>query len=157
MMNRRNKVRSDLELFEYLSDIGYALGTDFIVGHPGETQELWQEAMDNLEHFPLTHIHSFTYSKRDGTPSATMPIQVNGNIAKQRLRQLEAKIAQKNLLFRQKQSKLDVLVESKKDNIFKGYDQFFNSIEITSDSDLIGNWVQLEDYTVAQSINKAIF
>jgi MiaB-like tRNA modifying enzyme len=156
-MNRRNKVKSDLELFEYLSHIGYALGTDFIVGHPGETQELWQEAMDNLEHFPLTHIHSFTYSKRDGTPSATMPMQVDGNIAKQRLKELEAKIAQKNLLFRQKQSILEVLVESKKDNIFKGYDQFFNPIEITSDTDLIGNWVQLENYTVKQNINKAVF
>jgi tRNA A37 methylthiotransferase MiaB len=86
-----------------------------------------------------------------------MPMQVDGNIAKQRLKELEAKIAQKNLLFRQKQSILEVLVESKKDNIFKGYDQFFNPIEITSDTDLIGNWVQLENYTVEQNINKAVF
>ncbi|MFY9082209.1 MiaB/RimO family radical SAM methylthiotransferase, partial [Aliarcobacter butzleri] len=67
IMNRRNKVLSDLELFEFLRENGYALGTDFIVGHPGETEALWKEAMENLHRFPLTHVHAFTYSKRDGT------------------------------------------------------------------------------------------
>lgn len=84
IMNRRNKVLSDLELFEFLSQNGYALGTDFIVGHPGETQEIWSEAMKNLHNFPLTHVHAFTYSKRDGTPSASMKDMIKGDIAKAR-------------------------------------------------------------------------
>ena len=156
-MNRRNKVKSDLELFEFLASNGYALGTDFIVGHPGETDKIWEEAMINIDRFPLTHIHSFTYSKRDGTPSASMSAQVNGNIAKQRLKQLEEKIAQKNIIFRERNQALDVLIETKKDNIYKGYDQFFNTIEIKSDIDLIGNWLRVENYDIVKSINKAVF
>ncbi|MEA1914812.1 MAG: MiaB/RimO family radical SAM methylthiotransferase, partial [Campylobacterota bacterium] len=59
IMNRRNKVLDDLELFEHIASKGYALGTDFIVGHPGETDALWSDAMDNLRKFPLTHVHAF--------------------------------------------------------------------------------------------------
>ncbi len=157
IMNRRNKVKSDLELFEFLSSKGYALGTDYIVGHPGETEQFWNDAMINLDRFPLTHIHSFTYSKRDGTPSATMTNQVNGNIAKQRLKELENKISIKNKLFREQNQPLDILIESVKDDIYKGYDQFFNQIEISSDTDLVGDWIQVSDYEVKETINVSKF
>ncbi|MEA3552940.1 MAG: tRNA (N(6)-L-threonylcarbamoyladenosine(37)-C(2))-methylthiotransferase MtaB, partial [Campylobacterota bacterium] len=157
IMNRRNKVKSDLELFELLSSKGYAIGTDFIVGHPGETDKYWKDAMENLDRFPLTHIHSFTYSKRDGTPSATMPNQVDGNIAKQRLKELETKIKEKNIIFRTQKQPLDILIESVKDNIYTGYDQFFNPCEIKSDTDLTGDWIQVVDYDVKEKKNVSEF
>ncbi|MEA2019006.1 MAG: tRNA (N(6)-L-threonylcarbamoyladenosine(37)-C(2))-methylthiotransferase MtaB [Campylobacterota bacterium] len=161
IMNRRNKVKSDLELFELLASKGYAIGTDFIVGHPGESDIFWKDAMSNLDKFPLTHIHSFTYSKRDGTPSATMSHQVNGAVAKERLKQLEDKIKSKNIEFRKKQKNLDILVESvtRKDNssIYTGYDQFFNSMEIESDTDLVGDWINIDKYEVKDKINVSKF
>ena len=157
IMNRRNKVKSDLELFEFLASKGYALGTDFIVGHPGETDEYWADAMQNIDKFPLTHIHSFTYSKRDGTPSCTMPLEVNGTVAKLRLKELEEKIKEKNRLFREKNQALDILVESCKDGVYKGYDQFFNPIEIKSDTDLVGDWLSIGDYEVKENINVSKF
>lgn len=157
LMNRRNKVKSDLELFEFLAEKGYALGTDFIVGHPGESEERWADALYNIEKFPLTHIHSFTYSKRDGTPSATMKPEVNGAIAKQRLQELQKKIEEKNLLFRQKKAPLEILIESFKNNIYTGYDQFFNPIEIESSVDLIGNWITLDNYKVQERVNVSKF
>jgi len=156
-MNRRNKVKSDLELFELLSDKGYALGTDFIVGHPGETEERWEDAYKMLEKFPLTHCHSFTYSKRDGTPSATMKEQVNGKIAKERLAQLNSLIKEKNFSFRKKQKTLDILIESKKENIYTGYDQFFNKMEISSEEDLVGDWIYVEEYEVTKDCNVSKF
>ena len=148
IMNRRNKVLDDLELFEFLSSSGYALGTDYIVGHPGETDQLWAEAMSNLHRFPLTHIHAFTYSKRDGTPSAAMKGEVRGNIAKIRYNELINIIEEKNLEFRKKLQPLNILVETKKDNIYTGLDQYFNKIEITSNTDLIGDWVRIENYKI---------
>jgi threonylcarbamoyladenosine tRNA methylthiotransferase MtaB len=157
LMNRRNKLKSDLALFEYIASKGYALGTDFIVGHPGETDSIWQEAIKNIKQFPITHLHGFTYSKRDGTPSATMKHQVSGDVAKKRLYELTKIIEAKNLQFRKKQAFLDVLIESKKDGIYKGYDQFFNEIHIQSQNDLIGNWLRVENYEVNDTINKAIF
>ena len=161
IMNRRNKVLSDLELFEFLSQNGYALGTDFIVGHPGETQELWNEAMKNLHNFPLTHIHAFTYSKRDGTPSASMKDIVKGDVAKDRYIELIEIIKQKNYEFRQNiknnKVKLEVLVEQEKNGKYLGFDQFFNQVEISSNEDLVSDWLNLEDYEVEFNKNEARF
>jgi MiaB-like tRNA modifying enzyme len=156
-MNRRNKLKSDLELFEYIADKGYALGTDFIVGHPGESDEIWKQAMENVHRFPLTHLHGFTYSKRDGTPSATMKEQVAGDVAKKRLGELNAIIDEKNHIFRQKNQNLEVLIEQEKDGKYIGYDQFFNQIEVCSDTDLVGDWIYLDKYEVTKKINKANF
>ncbi|MFW2607101.1 tRNA (N(6)-L-threonylcarbamoyladenosine(37)-C(2))-methylthiotransferase MtaB [Aliarcobacter butzleri] len=158
IMNRRNKVLSDLELFEFLRENGYALGTDFIVGHPGETEALWKEAMENLHRFPLTHVHAFTYSKRDGTPSATMKPQIKGDIAKVRYNELINIIEQKNYNFRKENKKtLEVLVEQEKNGKYIGLDQFFNQIEIDSTVDLVGDWVYINDYEVKADKNVTRF
>jgi len=157
LMNRRNKVDKDLELFEFLASKGYALGTDFIVGHPGETDAIWKDAMQNLEKFPLTHCHSFTYSKRDGTPSATMKPQINGAVSKQRLKELDETIKQKNFEFRKRQKSLDILIESQKNSIYSGYDQFFNPIEVSSGSDIVGDWIVCEEYEVKENHNVSKF
>jgi len=157
LMNRRNQVDKDLELFEFLASKGYAIGTDFIVGHPGESEEVWEDAMKNLQKFPLTHCHSFTYSKRDGTPSATMKPQVNGAIAKQRLKQLDDKKKKKNLEFRKQQKSLDILIESSKDDIYIGYDQFFNPIEVSSSSDIVGDWIVCDQFEVKENYNVSKF
>ena len=158
IMNRRNKVLSDLELFEFLSSNGYALGTDFIVGHPGETEQIWKEAMENLHRFPLTHVHAFTYSKRDGTPSATMKPQIKGDIAKVRYNELIKIIDDKNYNFRKNNTqKLEVLVESVKNGKYIGFDQFFNQLEIDSPVDLVGDWVFIDDYEVGLEKNVARF
>lgn len=158
IMNRRNKVLSDLELFEFLRENGYALGTDFIVGHPGETEALWKEAIENLHRFPLTHVHAFTYSKRDGTPSATMKPQIKGDIAKVRYNELINIIEQKNYNFRKENKKtLEVLVEQEKNGKYIGLDQFFNQIEIDSIADLVGDWVYINDYEVKADKNVTRF
>lgn len=158
IMNRRNKVLSDLELFEFLRENGYSLGTDFIVGHPGETEALWKEAMENLHRFPLTHVHAFTYSKRDGTPSATMKPQIKGDIAKVRYNELINIIEQKNYNFRKENKKtLEVLVEQEKNGKYIGLDQFFNQIEIDSTADLVGDWVYINDYEVKADKNVTRF
>ncbi|XOB63606.1 tRNA (N(6)-L-threonylcarbamoyladenosine(37)-C(2))-methylthiotransferase MtaB [Campylobacterota bacterium DY0563] len=158
IMNRRNKVLSDLELFEFLRENGYALGTDFIVGHPGETDELWKEAVENLHRFPLTHVHAFTYSKRDGTPSATMKGEVRGDIAKLRYNELVSIIDEKNYNFRKNNTQpLEILIESFKDGIYTGLDQYFNQIEVKSNADLVGDWIFLEEYEAKRDKNVAEF
>ena len=159
IMNRRNKFESDIALFQRLREKGYALGTDFIVGHPGETEELWQEAMQNLKRLPLTHVHAFTYSKRDGTPSATMKGEVNGAVAKKRLKELTDLVDVNNLAFRKEfaHKPLEVLIESEKEGRFHGLDQFFNKVIIESTQDLVGNWLNVEEYRVEKDGNYARF
>jgi MiaB/RimO family radical SAM methylthiotransferase len=135
LMNRRNRYESDLKLFESLAEKGFALGTDFIVGHPGESETLWREGVQNLKRLPLTHVHAFSYSKRDGTPSAVMKNEVSGNIAKERLHELTSIVDTKNLEFRKAFSgELDVLVESQRsDGLYSGFDQHFNKVHLKSD------------------------
>jgi MiaB-like tRNA modifying enzyme len=155
VMNRQNRVCSDIKLFEELSEYGYALGTDYIVGHPFETDEVWSDAVANIRQYPLTHIHAFTYSKRDGTKSATMNNQISNKIAKERLKELNSIIDAKNIEFRQKyiDKPLQVLVESFKDDYYIGLDQYFNKVKIKSDEDIKGDWILIEDYNVERGYN----
>lgn len=158
IMNRRNRFESDMELFGMLHQKGFALGTDFIVGHPGESDRLWEEAMVNIKQLHLTHIHPFTYSKRDGTPSAVMKPEVNGSIAAMRMKELSTLIEANNLAFRhQMKIPLDVLVESESDGFYIGYDQFYNKVVIESDEELSGNWIALDQYEVHNEYNMAKF
>ena len=157
IMNRRNRVEEDLKLFEEIASHGYAIGTDFIVGHPGESEEIFKEAVENIQKFPLTHIHLFTYSKRDGTAAASMKPQVPGGVAKERFKIIKSIIEEKNLQFRQKQGALQVLVEGWKKDYFFGYDQFYNPLFIESELDLQGNWVEVQDYEVKKEGNFAKF
>jgi len=64
IMRRRNRAFRDIELFGELANLGFALGTDYIVGHPGESDEIWAEALENFKKFPITHLHAFVYSCR---------------------------------------------------------------------------------------------
>lgn len=159
LMNRRNRYKNDVELFSLLSEKGFALGTDFIVGHPGESDAIWREAMENLRHLHLTHIHPFTYSKRDGTPSATMKPEVNGTVSAQRMNELNSIIASNNRHFREKMKNvpLEILVESVDSDQYTGYDQFFNKILIQSNEDITGDWITLENYEVYDEYNLAKF
>jgi len=159
LMRRRNNVKQDLELFQELNARGFALGTDFITGHPGESDAIWEEAYSTLEQFPLTHLHAFTYSKRDGTPSSIMKPEVKGDIAHHRLKSIEALVKEKNLAFRRAHAHLplNILVEENKEDHYVGYDQFFNKVIIESSRDLHKEWVTLTNYTVQEEINHAHF
>jgi tRNA A37 methylthiotransferase MiaB len=154
-MNRRNSYTTDLELFHKIADKGYALGTDFIVGHPGEDEKEWEEAMQRVKTLPLTHIHAFSYSKRDNTVSSTMKPEIRGDIAKARHKELTKLIQAKNYLFRREHTQnLEVLLENGKDGIFHGFDQYFNKVEVQSSEDLSSNWVLLNHVEVTSNGNK---
>ena len=158
IMNRRNRFDEDLELFEKIAAHGYAIGTDFIVGHPGEDDAAWEEAIARVKELPLTHLHAFTYSKRDGTPSAAMKPEIPGNVAKARHRELTSLVRAKNLAFRRDLTgPLDVLVESEKEGKYVGLDQYFNKVAIESDRDLKGEWVRLERFDAAEEMNRGSF
>ena len=159
IMNRRNRVESDIELFSMLHEKGFALGTDFIVGHPGESDALWEEAMGNVRRLHLTHIHPFTYSKRDGTPSATMKPEVNGTVSARRMNELTALIDANNRAFRERNAAtaLEVLIESGENGIYSGFDQFYNKMVVESDEDLSGNWITIDRYEVKDEYNVAKF
>lgn len=93
------------------------LTTDIIVGFPGETDENHKETMDFVKEIKFAKTHLFKYSKRDGTKAASMKDQVNGNIKKERLKDLEAieKNNREEFLKKQIGNTLTVLFEEKSD------------------------------------------
>lgn len=70
-------------------------GADIIAGFPTETDAHFENSLKLVQDCDLTWLHVFPYSKREGTPAAKIPSQVNGNIIKARAAQLrEAGAAQ---------------------------------------------------------------
>lgn len=156
IMNRINRFESDLELLNKIASKGFAIGSDYIVGHPGESEEVWREAYENLKLLPLTHIHPFIYSPRDGTPSSIMKGRINGAIAKERLHQLKALISEKNIAFRKSCNEpLKVLVESYSDGIAVGLDQFYNKVKIHTHK-APQDWLTVREYCIENEYNEVI-
>jgi threonylcarbamoyladenosine tRNA methylthiotransferase MtaB len=65
-------------------------GADIIAGFPTETEAHFENSLALVEDCHLTWLHVFPYSKREGTPAAKIPKQINGNTIKQRAARLRA-------------------------------------------------------------------
>ncbi|UWQ28857.1 tRNA (N(6)-L-threonylcarbamoyladenosine(37)-C(2))-methylthiotransferase MtaB [Leisingera sp. M523] len=65
-------------------------GADIIAGFPTETDAHFENSLKLVTDCDLTWLHVFPYSKRDGTPAAKIPSQVNGNVTKERAARLRA-------------------------------------------------------------------
>jgi threonylcarbamoyladenosine tRNA methylthiotransferase MtaB len=80
-----------------------SIGSDVIVGFPGETGEDFDQLVSYLERSPLTHVHVFPYSDRPGTAATSMSGKVAGPAVRERgrrIREVAARLAER---FRQSQ------------------------------------------------------
>lgn len=95
---------------------GICIGTDVIVGFPGETDELFAQCTDFIKSLPLSYLHVFRYSKRKGTPAAKFPNQVPHKIAVERHKALSniAKDLSDKLISEQIGETVKVLFETHK-------------------------------------------
>ncbi|MEM9234960.1 MAG: radical SAM protein, partial [Pseudomonadota bacterium] len=75
-----------------------AISGDMIVGFPGEDDQAFEDTMALVREVNYSSCFSFKYSRRPGTPGATMPKQVADDVSSARLQRLQA------LLEEQKQS-----------------------------------------------------
>ena len=80
------------EIIRQIPDV--SITTDIIVGFPGESEKDFNETMDVLEKVRFEQIFSFVYSPRPLTEAATMPNQVDKQIAKKRLYKLQQRHAE---------------------------------------------------------------
>ncbi len=63
-------------------------GADIIAGFPTETEAHFENSLKLVTDCDLTWLHVFPYSKRNGTPAARIPNQVNGAVIKERAARL---------------------------------------------------------------------
>lgn len=64
------------------------LGTDFIVGFPGETEADFAALLQVAEEVGFANIHAFAYSPRPGTPAAAMPGRIAPEVVRERMTRL---------------------------------------------------------------------
>lgn len=121
-------------------------GIDVMAGLPGETEELFQQELAFLEEIRPAFIHVFPYSKRPGTPAATMPDQVPEPVKAERVARLEelcarlhGEFVEANRGVREK-----VLFESKeKDGSMSGYTGNYIRITRPWDAALVGKLTEI--------------
>lgn len=63
-----------------------ALGSDIIVGFPGESDGDFCRSLEYFDSLPLTYFHVFPYSVRSGTAAAALPGQILQTVKKERSR-----------------------------------------------------------------------
>jgi len=67
---------------------GLALGTDVIVGFPGETEDDFRATLEVVEHVQYDSAYTFIYSPRRGTEAAELPDQIADEVKHERLERL---------------------------------------------------------------------
>jgi threonylcarbamoyladenosine tRNA methylthiotransferase MtaB len=65
-----------------------ALGSDIIVGFPGESEASFERQMEFFDSLPLTYFHVFPYSIRSATVAASLPDHLANAVKKERARRM---------------------------------------------------------------------
>ena len=91
-----------------------AISTDIIVGFPGETDEMHENALRFVDSMNFSRMHIFPYSRRQGTPAASFPHQVPEPVKKRRLLAMQQLAERKSSEFAARfiGKRVEVLVET---------------------------------------------
>lgn len=105
---------------------GIALRTTLIAGHPGETEEMFEETLEFVERTRFDRLGVFAYSHEDQTHSFTMPDDVPADVKQQRTDDIMA--AQQDISWSLNQEKIGntykVLFDRKEGGYFIGRTEF---------------------------------
>ena len=115
------------------------VGADIIVGHPGESDEDFNETVKFLERVPITHFHVFPYSKRKNTTAAKEEDHIQHHIKKSRVQAIVELGEKKLLQFSNDQlgKEASVLFERQDDEgLWEGYTSNFIRVKVSSNLDL---------------------
>jgi len=147
-MNRPYKVGSFLSLIDRAMESvpGVALGTDLMVGFPGESEHAFQHTVDLCDRLPFSYFHVFTYSKRPGTAAAKMSQDIPAEVARQRAQTLAELSRQKRLAFAERWigASVSVLFEGgRSDGLRLGTTAHYLKVGVPSDADLVNQMHQV--------------
>lgn len=89
------------------------ISTDIIVGFPGETREMFENALQFVEKMNFSRMHIFPYSRRSGTPAAEFGEQVSEDEKKYRVNKMQELADRKAVEFQEQflNKQMDVLFE----------------------------------------------
>ncbi len=144
MMNRRHTADDYRRIVEKLRAAcpDLALSSDFIVGHPGETEADFEATMSLVRQVNFALAYSFKYSPRPGTPAAGAPAQVAERDKDRRLQALQALLREQQAAFGARCVGLDLPVlftgPGRHPGQIVGRSPFLNPVHLSGHADLIG-------------------
>lgn len=115
-----------------------SITTDIIVGFPGETECEFNETYEFLKKIHFSEMHIFPFSKREGTPAATMSDQVPSQTKKKRaevLSELE-NICRMDYIDQFEDEVSAVLVEELKNGIYIGHTKNYLKVHLKTENSL---------------------
>lgn len=133
-----------IHIKERIPDIG--IGTDVIVGFPGEDEEAFENSFRLLGSIPVDFFHVFSFSPRVGTEAASTPGRVTKVVMEQRNLVMRDLGSGKGQQFRSKfvGRRLTLLIEDERDQptgLLKGYSDNYLRILIEGNDNLNGSLV----------------
>lgn len=142
---------------------GIGLGTDIMVGFPGETDEEFDATLRLFQESPLHYAHVFKYSEREGTASVRFDHTISPQIANRRSAVLRRESARKRADFYQHNAgkRVEVLFEHEENGYWTGYTGNFIRVAVPSNTPMINELhpVTLQgtmgDLAVGQLVNSS--
>lgn len=148
-MNRKYDKKYFINRIEYIKSIkkDVSITTDVITGFPGETDMEHLESMETIKKIGFTKVHVFPYSDRYNTVASKMPNKVDGNVKKERVKDLLMLSDELENSFNSKYygRVLPVLIEEEKDGHFYGHTANFIRVKVS------GNYKHNEIYNIKLS------
>jgi len=150
-MRRRYRVERFLDRLEQIRETlgpAAAFSTDVIVGFPGETDAEFEETLETCRTARFMKVHVFPFSRRDGTPAASMPDQVHPDIIRQRVKRFSELERQLALSYYNSHvlagSRLEVLAERVSESLpghIRGTDRWYMPVELPGTAADLGQFV----------------
>lgn len=133
LMNRKYDLQFFINKIKKIREIkkDISITTDIIVGHPGETNEDFEEGIKVLKQINFSKLHVFPYSKRNGTVAADME-QIDDSVKKKRARVLLnlSKELEINYMNNFIGKELNVLIEQNHDGYCVGHTTNYLNVKI---------------------------
>ncbi len=142
-MNRKHSIKEYLSVIQKIKKAkpNIEFSSDFIIGYPGETCDDFQKTIELMNNVKFINSYSFVYSSRPGTPAYNLT-NIDHHIAKKRLMDFQKTAEKIKSEYRNKliNKMSSVLFENKTKykNEYFGRDEYFNSVIVKSESNLIG-------------------
>ena len=142
-MNRKHSINEYLSIIKKIKKAkpNIEFSSDFIIGYPGETCDDFQKTIELINNVKFINSYSFMYSARPGTPAYNLT-NIDSDVAKKRLMVFQKTAEKIKSKYRNKLiNKIStVLFENKtrNENEYFGRDEYFNSVIVKSETNLIG-------------------
>ena len=125
-----------------------SISSDFIIGFPGESDNDFEDTMKFVEEIGFDQSYSFIYSRRPGTPAASLEDNVEPEVKKQRLQKFQQLINRMSAKYSQAMCSTQqvVLVEGlskKSDKEFSGRTENNRVVNFKAPENVIGKFVRL--------------